>query len=270
MNRFALLVCLAWTGMGCEQSTTPPSIDEQTGRMPARLALREKPLNEPLTQDELLGFVELIESFPGGQPPQLSPRIAAGSVEGLLPEQAVQVWRTTLRQTLTTESLVNHWRPRAAERRVLTESQVTPQALASIMLRLSCAYAAEAFERELSITEAHRKAEQNVQTIVHQILISTRTHNQDQAALWAALEESTMLAEYLALLQEIPYESRHLVAVHRERLVTILPISQNRSAVLEQREDSRIIPVNYEEPALQTAAPPVSAPPSPKRDWKIR
>ncbi len=263
MKRICLVASLVMTSVGCEQAPLPDTAaTEEISRRPSFLAIREMGLHEPLERDEVLAFVELVQAFPNSQLPEFSPSVASESIDHLPPERAVEAWRASLRQTLTPESLIENWRPRSAQRRILTENQITPKALMSLMLRLSCALAAETIDRDSSLSSAHRKAEQNVTMLTRGIERASRSQTSDMASLWSALEESTMLAEYLALLTEVPAESRSVVAGHRQSLAAILPVSATLTAPMEQREESHITPVEYEEPATE--------PQRPLRDWKTR
>ncbi len=250
MKQSSLILCVCLLSLGCGESPAPSeavSSGEEL-RLPADLAIAEKSLEEPLTDDEVLAFMDLVQSLPGGKPPEFAPVPGSVGPKARTPEESVTASRQAVRDALTIDTLMQGWAPRSAVRRVLTERRVTPRELTSVMLRMSCALAADAMGGARNVAAQRVIADEKVESLVARIHQHERSHTQPPESLWNALDEAASLAEYLALLSSVSPESQQLVARHREELQAMLPATSNVSTTRESREDHRITPISFEEP----------------------
>ena len=95
MKRAVVIVCLSALLHGCGETPAArePVSAEADLRMPADLAISEKQLEEPLTDDEVQCFLDLVKSLPGGKPPEFASVPGNPPIEGRSPEAAVEAWR---------------------------------------------------------------------------------------------------------------------------------------------------------------------------------
>lgn len=247
------LVCLLL--VGCNESPTPsePVAVEVELSLSEDWEIIEKPLDDPLTDDEVVSFIELVRRLPDGKPPVLSPVPGSQGDKASTPEESVLAWRKTVREALTVDTLIQGWSPRPAVRRVLTEHQVEPRAFTSLMLRMSCALAAEAMGGSRAVAAQRVIADEKVESLVARMHQYERMHQTAPESLHEALGEAASLAEYMALLSSVPRESQQAVAAHEEELKSILPVASNPSASPESVEDHHITPVSFEQPIQQPA-----------------
>lgn len=232
---------------GC-QNETPVSEQAETDslQLPANLAISEKPLNEALTGDEVTCFLELVQSFPEGKVPELAPVPGHNASDTDSPEEMAQAARRSIRESLTADTLIQGWSPTTSVRRAIRDENIEPRAVVSLMLRLSCAVAADAIGTPREIRAQRVIADQKVDEIIDQIHRLRQAGRNGSEALLQSLHESASMAEYLAILAEIPVESQQLVAEHRADLQAILPANSQDGKLRETREDSQISPVNFE------------------------
>ncbi len=249
---------IALAGMllvGCSESPTPsePVAAEVELSFSEDWEIHEKPLDEALTDDEVVSFIEFVRLLPGGKPPVLAPVPGSEGEKASTPEESVLAWRKTVREALTVDTLIQGWSPRPAVRRVLSERQVKPRAFTSLMLRMSCALAAEAMGGPRTVAAQRVIADEKVDSLLARIHQYERLHKTAPESLHEALGEAASLAEYLALLSAVPPESQQLVAAHQAELKTILPVASNLPTSPESVEDNRITPISFEE----SVQPPV-------------
>lgn len=256
MNRMTLFTICAAFGVaglsGCQpQAQTPEAVEVDSLQLSPSLAISEKHLDEPLTEDEVNCFIELVRRFPGGKVPELSQ--VPGGVPGdtSTPVELAQAARKSIRESLTVETLMRGWSPTTSVRRTIHAEQIEPRALVSLMLRLSCAVAADAIGSPRSICAQRVIADEKVDSLIDRIHRLRQAGRSVSEPLLDSLRENAAMAEYLAILSEIPVESQQLVADHREALEAILPANSKGGIPLENREESYISPVNFE-----TIAPP--------------
>lgn len=244
---------ILWTCLltaGCGESPAPSESVSTEAELPhpVDLAITEKSLDEPLTDDEVLAFVDLVRSLPGGKPPVFAPVPGSEGATGLAPEESVEAWRKAVREALTVDTLIQGWAPRTKVRQTLYERQVTSRALISLMLRMSCALAADAMGGSRSVAAQRIIADEKVDSLVARMHQYQRSRAKPPESLERALEEAASLAEYLALLSSVPMESQRLVAEHRTELQAMLPVTTPATATPESREDQRLMPISFEEP----------------------
>ena len=255
MKQTSLLALALLLLVGCSESPTPrePVAAEVALSLSTDWEIIEKPLDEPLTDDEVVSFMELVRLLPGGKPPVLSPVPGSEGQPTSTPEESVLAWRKTVRDALTVDTLIQGWSPRPAVRRVLSEHQVEPRAFTSLMLRMSCALAAEAMGGPRMVAAQRVIADEKVESLVARIHQYEHLRKIAPESLHEALGEAASLAEYLALLASVPPDSQQLVAAHQEELQSILPVASNRSTSLESVENNRITPIRFEEPVQRPA-----------------
>lgn len=246
------LSSLLLVGCGESSSSSPtpsePISTEVALHFSADWEIVEKPLAEPLTNDEVVSFIELVRLLPDGKPPVLSPVPGSQGDKARTPEESVRAWRKTVRDALTVETLIQGWSPHPAVRRAFSEHQVEPRAFTSLMLRMSCALAAEAMGGPRMVAAQRVIADEKVASLVARMHQYDRLRKTAPESLHEALGEAASLAEYMALLCSVPRESQLMVAAHQESLKSILPVASNRSTSLESVEDNHITPISFEEP----------------------
>ena len=249
---------IALAGMllvGCSESPTPsePVAAEVELSFSEDWEIHEKPLDEALTDDEVVSFIEFVRLLPDGKPPVLAPVPGSQGDKASTPEESVLAWRKTVREALTVDTLIQGWSPRPAVRRVLTEHQVEPRAFTSLMLRMSCALAAEAMGGSRAVAAQRVIADEKVESLVARMHEYERLHQTASESLHEALGEAASLAEYMALLSSVPRESQQTVALHQEELKSILRLASTPSASPDSVEDHHITPVSCEQPIQQPA-----------------
>ncbi len=243
-----------WTCLltaGCGELPAPSETVFAEAELPhhAELTITEKSLDEPLTDDEVLAFIELVQSFPSGKPPEFGPVPGWEGAAGLSPEESVEAWRKAVREALTVDTLIQGWAPRSQVRQALNERQVTSRALISLMLRMSCALAADAMGGSRMVAAQRVIADEKVESLVARMHQYQRSRAKPPESLEQALEEAASLAEYLALLASVPIESQQSVMKHRTELLAILPLGTPATATPQSHEDQHLMPIHFEESA---------------------
>ena len=249
-TRTSVIVCASLLLVGCGGSPAPsePVSADVELQFSEDWEITEKPREEPLTDDEVQSFIELVRLLPDGKPPALTPVPGREGSKARTPEESVLAWRQGVRNALTVDTLMQGWTPRSTVQRALRERQVTPRALTSLMLRMSCAMAANAMGGSRQVAAQRVIADEKVESLVARIHQLERSRAKPSESLWEALGEAASLAEYLALLSEVPAESQQWVAAHQGDLKPMLPVTSNLSASPESREDHHITPIRFEEP----------------------
>lgn len=241
------LILLAVLSTGCtQQAPRSEEVDSSQLQLPAHLAISEKQLDEPLTEDEVLCFLELVSHFPSGKLPEFSPVPSSEMPAAETPEGVARSARQSIRESLTVQTLLKGWSPHTSVRRILRDEQIEPQAMVSLMLRLSCAVAAEAIGTPRDIRAQQVIAEKKVDSLIERMYQLERTGQPVTEMLSDALRENAALAEYLAMLSEVPAESQQLVQEHRARLEQVIPRSEHAQHPAETRQESQIAPVKFE------------------------
>lgn len=242
----ALCACAFWAGCGETPSPRETAVVEQDElSAPADLSITEKNLSEPLTEDEVLSFIELVKSLPEGQPPTFTPVSTGAKVQGLRLDEAILAWRGAVRNALTVETLLQGWTPKASVRRALSERRVPTKALTSLMLRLSCTLGVEALGGRRNVAAQRVITDEKIASIVTLIQRMDRAGQPIADSYWQGLEEAVSLSEYLNVLLEVPPENQLVVAGYQAELQAMLPVASNRPAPTETREDTRIVPVRF-------------------------
>jgi len=238
---------------GCQQEVSVPETTEvESLRLSPHLAIIERPLHEPLTDDEVSCFIELVRSFPGGKLPELSQVPSGSSGDSQSPEELAQAARQSIRDSLSVDTLIQGWSPTTSVRRTIQVEQVEPRAMVSLMLRLSCAVAADAIGSPRDVRAQRVIADEKVDSLIRRIYALQQAGRSVSEPLLDSLHENAALAEYLTILSEIPDESQQLVADHREALAVILPTNSPGAIPLEDRAESQITPVSLE--SIDTAS----------------
>lgn len=250
MNRIALLTVCTVFGVaglfGCQpQAASPETVEIDSLQLSPSLAISEKHLDEPLTEDEVNCFIELVRRFPGGKVPELS-QVPGGVPDTRTPVELAQAARKSIRESLSVETLMHGWSPTTSVRRLIQAEQIEPRAMVSLMVRLSCAVAADAIGSPRTISAQRSIADEKVDSLIDRIHRLRQAGRSVSEPLLDSLRENAAMAEYLAILSEIPVESQQLVADHREALQAILPANSKGGIPLENREESYISPVNFE------------------------
>lgn len=259
MNRITLFTLCAVFGVaglsGCQpQAQTPEAAEIDSLQLSPSLAISEKHLDEPLTEDEVNCFIELVGRFPGGKVPELSQVPGGVPGETRTPEELVQASRNSIRESLTVETLMRGWSPTTSVRRTIQAEQIEPRAMVSLMLRLSCAVAADAIGSPRAINAQRAIADEKVDALIDRVHRLRQAGRSASESLLESLHENAAMAEYLAILSEIPIESQQQVADHRAALQAILPANSKGGIPLEDREESHISPVTFE--TIDNSSPP--------------
>lgn len=256
MKRISLVLWACVFCAGCQEAPAPPEAAvEALHVLPVReeLAITERSLAEALTEEEVRGFIELVKSLPDGKPPTFTPVSTGAKVQGLHLDEAIKAWRGAVRDALTVESLLNGWNPKAPVRWALVERNVPTKALASLMLRLSCAMGVDAMGGHRNVAAQRVITDEKIDSIISLIQRMDRAGQPIADSYWQGLEEAVSLSEYLNVLLEVPTENQVVVAGYQADLQAMLPVQSNRTAPTETREDTRIVPVRFDEPSPRSS-----------------
>ena len=135
---------------------------------------------------------------------------SAAKVQGLRLDAAIKAWRGAVRNSLTTDTLMQGWSPRPPLRRALDECHISPRSLVSLMLRLSCSLGVEAMGGRRDVAAQRVIADEKIDSIIARMQQLDRTRQPIPDSAWEGLEEATSLAEYLAVLTSLPAENQRM------------------------------------------------------------
>ena len=245
-----LMFSLALTGLwlGCQESPEPAEVTQpETLQLPVSLAITEKRLDEPLTEDEIQGFLELVSRFPDGKIPELSPVTIPGRNEPESLEEIAAEARRSIRESLTVETLQKGWTPTTSVRRILRDEQIESRAVISLMLRLSCAVAANSIGNPRTIRAQQLIMEEKLNQLIARIQSDQKAIQPDSEAAVESLKEIASMAEYLAILSSLPVQSLASVREHQQELAVILPPVSAGSDLAETREETHVKSVSFEQ-----------------------
>jgi len=258
MKRISLAIAAIALLAGCGETPAPRDIVEaapvqRPAYTPLEITLRG--IDEPLSKEEVLSFIDLIKSLPEGKPPTFTPVMTGAKVEGLHLDEAIKAWRSAVRNALTVETLIQGWSPKSQVRRTLIERGVSNKALASLMLRMSCTLGVEAMGGHRSVAAQRVITDEKIKSMTTLIQRMDRAGQPIADSYWQGLEEVTSLSEYLNVLLEVPPQNQLVVAEFHEQLQAMMPASSNPSAVSETREDTHVVPVRFDETAPKKPQP---------------
>lgn len=237
--------------LGCGQTEEPlaskakQSDKKSTASRPS-LVITEKTLADPLTNDEVQAFVHLVQMLPDQKPPQLAPVSSGAQVQGLRVDEAIVQWRKAVREALAVETLMQGWNPQTSIRRLMVEQRVPERSMLSLMLRLSCSISVDTMGGPRPVAAQRVLADEKIDQIVARISQLNRQGQPVPDSYWHSLEEACSLAEYLAILTEVPAENQSVVANHKANLMTMLPKPSNLGRPAATLEEDQIVPVQYE------------------------
>ena len=192
MKRISLALCFSVLCVGCGETDAPLEAVDATItvgspeelRLSAVLAITEKPLTEPLTDEEIQAFIDLVKVLPDRKPPVFSPVSSAAKVQGLRLDAAVKAWRGAVRKSLTTDTLMKGWSPRPPLRRALDERQVAARSLTSLMLRLSCSLGVDAMGGRRDVAAQRVIADEKIDSIIARIQQLDRSRQPIPNSVW--------------------------------------------------------------------------------------
>lgn len=246
-KNWAVLIALGIACTGCQKAPESPQVtEEESLQLPANLAISEKQLEEPLSEDEVQCFIELVRRFPAGKLPELSPVTVPDHGKPETVQAIVEDARQAIRDSLTVDTLQKGWAPKTSIRRIMQDEQISSREMLSLMLRLSCAVAADAIGSPRTIRAQQVVTEEKLNDLVEKIAATQRAGKPISDSMEESLREVASMAEYLSILSQVPVASLTLVHEHQGELETILPTPAMKGKPTESREELRVTPVNFE------------------------
>ena len=224
--------------------------DEGAGDSPTPVVHRPSTsLDDPLRDEEVSTFLRVVEDLPGKEVPSFEPLSQVTASDRMSAEQLVDVYRQEYRAMFDASRHGERWRKDRQLMETFGRHRVSPEDFASLMIRMSCAVAANAINSRVNLSETSSRAdEQLLQTISRIDRLDTAPptaqRQQQRQPLLEALQELVALSEFGRILAGVPAESRDVIARHRTDLVRHLP-ETGSVELFERTEESEILPTSF-------------------------
>lgn len=237
---------------GC--SDAPPS---PPAAAPASAVLvTAKAVSEPLTPSEIAAFLQIVERLPGSRPPEPDDRTVAELSHDRSARENLAKWRGSIREGLEPARIAASWKHGSRTFAALQDAGVGPEDFASLLSRISMAWAASQLEEDVDITKEIARAEARIEILLRKLEAIERqtasvsvapAHWRTQTeAHWSALEQTVALCEFLRIVAAVPPSSREAIALHEASLSKILPPIP-AAMVFERVDEQNILPTGFEE-----------------------
>lgn len=241
-----LLILLCLLAVGCSrQQAAQSDAPTPSAHLPARQ------LSDPLTEQEVRLFLEVLETLPDQQAPEFEPLSQVTADERFSAARLTEVYRQEYREMFDASRHGARWRNDETLMATFAQHDVTPEDFAALMIRMSCAIAASAISPEVDLQQVSDNADAQVARLVEDINRldaaprTTQSVDYRRQAL-ESLQNFVAFSEFTKILREVPAASREVVARHRSQLAGHLP----QTGTVEQFErtiESKVVPTSFEQ-----------------------
>lgn len=254
----------AWAAMtllaaGCGNSSETPASATKPQRAPA---IRVQSVSSALSDREVAAFLKLVPALPGGAAPEFGAATISESSEQLSGVELATRWKREFRSAYQAETQARLWREQRRLIDSLGDAGVEPQALASLLVRLSTAVARDALDPRIDLASERQKADRQVASLCERIdRLPTAGEVPDsrqteltgtRRALTEELREAVAFREFVLLLEQVPEESLAVIREHRSQLKKHLPAGDAAQAFERRIENGEaVLPVSHEAPAAE-------------------
>jgi hypothetical protein len=210
---------------------------------------------DPLRDEEVQAFLEVVPRLPGAAAPAFQPSPPGSTPPDATGRQLVERWQREFRHAYNPATQARLWRSDKALSRAIRAADVDPEALASLLVRLSTAVARDALDERVDLVAMRKRAEESIRSLARDFdrLSSEaddapgtrRSGVRDTVA--EALRDATAFREFLRLLEHVPPESIATVGRFRRDLDRYLPTADTVAA-FERREETTavLLPASHE------------------------
>ena len=216
-----LVVCAAAGCNSSESSTVEPTEPTAPAAVASTAPLVNRPLQMPLTSEEIDTFLEIVKQLPEGQVPELPRADLEKSAiwnRQMPPEEACDRWRKALRSVMTTDYMSEAWEGNRLGS-LLRDRDIPMKAFASVALRIIFAEAALRVGDEKQVRVMRRETDQQIDKLTAE-LEKLRTAppaaaksglRQSADLVWESLRETIALSEFLRAAEAVPTANRKLI-----------------------------------------------------------
>lgn len=237
---------------GCQESSPSPP-PAPTG---SPVLVTAKAVSEPLAPSEIAAFLEIVERLPGGQPPEPEDRTVAELSHDRPARENLAKWRGSIREGLEPARIASSWKHGSRTSAALQDAGVAPEDFASLLSRISMAWAASQLAADVDLTKEIARAEARIEILLRKlegierqaasVSVAPAHWRTQTEAHWSALEQTVALCEFLRIVAAVPRSSRDAIAAHEASLSKILPPIP-AAMVFERVDEQNIRPVGFEE-----------------------
>jgi hypothetical protein len=262
MDRLALRLAAgcsvaALTFSGCGSGESPV---EKAPRRAVAIAAAET--TQPLTEEDVDNFLALVEQLPKKAVPGFQTAAARRHPDGLNGRQLAAAYQREFEDAYRPAVQARRWQRNHDLTDALEEAQVDPEAMASLLVRLSSAVAREALDDRVDLKTLEKRTEAAIRRLCDQYddlpkgdpgqLSSVDKTRRER--IIAAIQEAVAFRQFTHLLANVPQESLDVVTARREELASYLPVGETVAA-FEKRSESAamILQASHEEPAAPRA-----------------
>lgn len=241
-----LLLC------GCSEAPpSPPAATSESAGL-----VNAKAISEPLTSSEVAAFLQIVERLPGARPPEPEDRTVTELSHDRAARENLARWRSSIREGLEPARIAASWKHGSRTAAALQDAGVGAEDFASLLSRISMAWAASQLEADVDVTKEIARAEARIEILLRKLEAIERqaatvsvapAHWRTQTeAHWSALEQTVALCEFLRIVAAVPVSSRKAIAAHEVALSKILPPIP-AAMVFERVDEQNILPTGFEE-----------------------
>ena len=231
------LICggFAAVAAGCADRTAPAPA--RTTPPARRLSVTAKPVTEPISDQEVRTFLNIVSHLPEGQVPEFNNLGDPPQLAGQPVREFVAELRRDYQQRLDADVQGRAWGADPFLSQTFRELEIDPAAFASLATRISVSHSALAIREKVPLAATRRDLVSRIESLISDLEAPlphvtdfTRRHHV------GALREVVALYEFLTLLQQVPQESLQVVTEHRAPLEPLLPLAES-IANFERREE---------------------------------
>lgn len=207
-------------------------------------------LDDPLTEDEVATFLKVIDDLPGGTVPEFEPLSQVTASDRLRAEQLADIYRQEYRAMFDASRHGERWRKDGRLMQTFERFHVEPEDFAALMIRMSCAVAANAISSRVDLSAASERAEDQLRQTISRIdridaAPPTADRQPRRQPLLEALQELVALSEFSRILVNVPQASRDVIARRRGELLQHLP-ETGSVELFERTVESEIVPTSFQ------------------------
>lgn len=250
----AALVGASISTAGCGNSDPQPAAA-------TKVSIARAAATEPLTEDDVLAFLEIVPQLPDRTPPGFRPVAPPQFVEKLSGKELATLWRSTFQSAYLPATQARLWRKETRLMDAIEDADVEPEVLASLLLRLSSAVSRRAIDDSIDLVHMRKKADLEIARLCRQLDDEVVRNAELRADLADSLREAVAFREFVRLLEAVPQESVRTVARFKNELALYLPTADTVTTFERYSESTAVVlPSAYARPAApgpeKTPAPP--------------
>ena len=212
--RAAVAVLMIAAACGCGR---PPA----TADVAASVSI-EDAIGRPLSSGDALAAAAVVAGLPEDERPRFEPALSDVTIEGRGGRELAETYRRQFRSAINLPQQAERWRGRGPLADACRRAGLSTDTLALTLMQIGCAHHAAQAGRRVDLGDVRARTKTEIASLGDRIdaapdLLTRR-------ALADSLRAAVALDTYLTLLNNVPRESRDVVAQHRDQLAAVLPV----------------------------------------------